>query len=161
MKSAAASLRHKEISKMAIIQVPYNPKLFKAVINGIPVLDPADTDTALMCEYNDDRVSIQKGMYGDAAFDINVATDGTFTIELKRKSPTNAQLGVLMNGQIQFRVQFVDKNTNVQAANCLACMVQTNPGISGGISSGNRTWVIGGTNIEMSHDGHRLANPLG
>lgn len=141
---------------MAIVQVPYNPLLVRCVVNGVPVMDPADDENAMMAEYNDDRVTIQKGMYGDAAFEINVATDGTFTLMLKAKSPTNAQLSALERGKVQFRVALVNKNTNIEAASCPACMVQTVPAMGGGTSASDRTWVIGATQIEMIQDGHRI-----
>lgn len=146
---------------MARVQVPYDPRKIIMVINGVPVLDPADEENALTVQYSSDRVTIQTGMYGDAAFEILVAKNGVFNVMLKAKSPTNAQLGILMNASAQFRVQLLNKNTNVETASCQACMVQTPPSLGGGISAANRPWVIGGGEINMIFDGHRLALPLG
>lgn len=142
---------------MGIVQVPYNPLLVRAVIAGVPVFDPADDDNALMAEYEEDRVTVQKGMYGDAAFEINVATNGEYTIVLKAKSPTNAQLSILMNSKLQFRVKLVNKNTLIESCYSPACMVKTPPPVGGGTSAQDRTWVISATTMAMQHDGHRPA----
>lgn len=143
---------------MGLITVPYNPLLVRAVVQGNPVFDLADVDDAIMATYNEDRVTVVKGMYGDGGFDINVATDGTITLILKAKSPTNTVLSQLMAAHAQFGVKLINKNTAIESAFCAACMVQTAPGVGGGTSASDRTWVIGAAELNLVHDGHLPAS---
>lgn len=136
-------------------QVGYDPLKFRAVVNGVPVFDPADIDDALKASYDEDKSRAVVGMYGDAAIEWMVSDVGTFTITLKAKSPTNAQFTALYQARRQFSIKFVNRNTNLESAFCLACAVKTVPELAGGTASPDREWVFTATELRLNLDGHK------
>lgn len=138
-----------------MVQVAYDPAKYIAVVDGVPVVDPADAEDAFMATYNEDRVTVVKGMYGRGGFEINRATDAGFTIKTKGKSPDNARFAQIDKLKRQVRLAFINKNSNEEVASTRAAMVQTHPGVSGGTAQQDKTWVFGAGEADLFPGGNK------
>lgn len=138
--------------------VGYSPKDFIAVVDGVPVVDPADTDDAFMAELDEDRSRSVTGLYGAGGNEFESRTSGTFTIKVKGKSPDNDRFTQIFRARRQVTIQFVNKASNTERAFTKGSngVVRSFSGVGGGLSQPDRTWVFGSPEMEALPGGNRL-----
>lgn len=136
----------------------YKPSRFLAIVDGVPVVDPADVDDAFMAGYTNPRSRAAVGLYGAGGNEFDERTDGTFVIKVKGKSPDNDRFTAIMESKREVMVKFVNKNSNTDAAFTIGAnaAVREFDGVGGGLSQPDRTWTFGSPQMKVLPGGNKL-----